>query len=187
MWGKGLRGNNATFSALAPLPVTSPATHKQIVPFWCWFLGGWDSVCSRTLGAPPTDSPVRLAVSPIASTPTGIYSQRYRSFPSQHWNPGLHGLSPQLFLVVYLHTNVRFPSPPATALPRVLSAQLPISAPPASLDECLFFNTLVVRLPYSLILGKFWLFFVFKLAVVLLLVVRGSEAYLPMPPSWPEA
>ena len=30
--------------------------------------------------------------------------------------------------------------------------QVPISAPPASLDEC-FFNSLVVRLPYSLV---FW-------------------------------
>ena len=24
--------------------VTSPATHKQIGPFWCWFLGGWACV-----------------------------------------------------------------------------------------------------------------------------------------------
>ena len=41
---------------------------------------------------------------------------------------------------------------------------LPISAPPTSLDECFFFNPLVVRLPYSLI---FWLLLVFKLFVVL--------------------
>ena len=55
------------------------------------------------------------------------------------------------------------PSPPATAVPRVLSAWLLISAPPTSLDECLFFNSLVVGLPYSLIFCQFWLFFVFKL------------------------
>ena len=30
------------------------------------------------------------------------------------------------------------------------------------------------------------LFFVFKLVFILLLVVEGSEAYLPTPPSWPE-
>ena len=31
------------------------------------------------------------------------------------------------------------------------------------------------------------IFIVFKLVVVLLLVVGGSETYLPTPPSWPEA
>ena len=36
---------------------------------------------------------------------------------------------------------------------------------------------------------SFWqlrLFFVLKLVVILLLVVGGSEAFLPMPPPWPE-
>ena len=64
--------------------------------------------------------------------------------------------------------------------------QLPVSIPPASLDECFFFNSLAVRLPYSLIFWQFWLFFVFKFVVVLLLVVRGGTVYLPMPPCWPE-
>ena len=50
-------------------------------------------------------------------------------------------------------------------------------------DEC----SLVVRLPYSLISCQFWLFFVFKFVVVLLLVVGGGTVYLPMPPSWPES
>ena len=45
---------------------------------------------------------------------------------------------------------------------------LPISAPPSSLNECFFFNSLVVRLPYSLIFWQFWM--VFKLVVFLLLV-----------------
>ena len=53
--------------------------------------------------------------------------------------------------------------PPATALPHVLSIQLRVSAPPTGLDECVFFNSLVVGLPYSLIFCQFWLFFVFKL------------------------
>ena len=52
---------------------------------------------------------------------------------------------------------------PAFALPRVLSARLPISAPPTGLDECFFFTSLVVGLPYSLIFCQFWLFLVFKL------------------------
>ena len=91
------------------------------------------------------------------------------------WNPGLYDLScSQLFLLVYPHANVGLPALPATAL-------LPISAPPTSLDECFFFNSLVVRLPYSLIFWQFWLFFIFKFVVVLLLVVQGGKVYLPMP------
>ena len=78
------------------------------------------------------------------------------------------------------------PGPPATALPRVLSTWLPVSAPPTGLDKCFFFNSLVVRLPYSSIFCQFWLFFVFKFVVVLLLVVQGGTVCLPMPPSWLE-
>ena len=48
--------------------------------------------------------------------------------------------------------------------------QLPISTPPTGLDECFFFNSLVVGLPYHLIFWWFWLFFVFKFVVVLLVV-----------------
>ena len=55
------------------------------------------------------------------------------------------------------------PGPPATALLRVLSARLPVSTTPTGLDECVFFNSLVVGFPYSLIFCQFWLFFVFKL------------------------
>ena len=44
---------------------------------------------------------------------------------------------------------------------------LPVSARPTSLDECFFFNSLVVGLPYSLV---FWLCFVFKFVVILLVV-----------------
>ena len=68
-----------------------------------------------------------------------------------------------------------FPSPP----------QLPISAPTTGLEECFFFNSSVVGLPYSSILWQFWLFFVFILVVVLLLVVQGSKACLLTPPPWP--
>ena len=84
-----------------------------------------------------------------------------------------------LALLVYLCVNVgpqgllvvRLPAPfiphsaslgPATAT-RVLSALVPVSAPPTGLDECVFFISLVVGLPYSSIFCQFWLFFVFKL------------------------
>ena len=80
-------------------------------------------------------------------------------------------LTPQLFLLVYLHANVGLPALPATTSPslpaaallRVLSTWLPSSSPPTSLDEYFFFNSLVVGLPYSSIFWQFWLFFVLNL------------------------
>ena len=72
-------------------------------------------------------------------------------------------LAPQLFLLVYLHVNVGPPGPPATVSPGVLSTHLPVSAPPTGLNECVFFNSLVVGLAYSSVFCQFWLFFVFKL------------------------
>ena len=80
MWGP--RGNNATCWALIGLSVTSPTTHKQIGPFWCWVPGGWVCVCSRTLWVSPTNSSMRLGVSPTAATTTGFYSQRFFFCPS---------------------------------------------------------------------------------------------------------
>ena len=60
--------------------------------------------------------------------------------------------------------------------------QMPISMPPTSLDECFFFNSLVVGLPYSLIFLVVLFVFVFKLVVIFLLVLQACEAYLPIPP-----
>ena len=47
-----------------------------------------------------------------------------------------------------------------------------------------FFNSLVVRVPGSLIFWHFWLFIDFRLVVILLSVVQGREGFLPMPLSW---
>ena len=68
-------------------------------------------------------------------------------------------LAPQVFLTVYLQVNVGLPSPQsaasvgpqATALSPVLSPPGCPSPPllPTGLDECFFFNSLVVELPYS--------------------------------------
>ena len=73
--------------------------------------------------------------------------------------------------------------------------QVPSSHCGFSLSTCLTslvvlvdcsFNSLVVRVPHSLIFWHFWLFMDFRLVVIVLLVVRGSEVFLPMPPSWRE-
>ena len=94
-------------------------------------------------------SPVGLGVSPFAaSTSTGVFSQRFEAlFPDAGTLGCTVCLAPQLFLPVYLHVNVGLLSPPATTLPQVPSTLLPISTPHTGLDECFFFNSLLVRIP----------------------------------------
>ena len=145
------------------------------------------------------DSPVRLGVSPATATPTDFTG---RGFEALFPHTGTLGctvcLTPQLFLLVYLHANVGLPrlpaaaslSPPAATLsvpPATASPPWPpVSALPIGLYECFFFNSLVAGLPYSSIFWQFWLLFVFQFVVVLLLVVQGGKVYLPTPPSWLE-
>ena len=82
--------------------------------------------------------------------------------------------------------HLAHPCPPATTLPQFSLPWLLISTPPTSMDKCFFFNSLVVGLPYCSIFCLFWLVFVFKFIVVLLLVVRGGTVRLSMPLSWLE-
>ena len=137
------------------------------------------------------DSPMRLGVSPAAaSTPTGVFNQRLEVlFPRAGALGCVICFAPPPFLPVCLCVNVGPRGLPATTLWGLLSAAwpdpfhyllpcwvhhplschessplwLPISAPPTGLDECFFFISLVVGLPYSSIFCHFWWFFVFKL------------------------
>ena len=147
---------------LAPLSVTSLTSHKWIVSF--------QVLIPRWVGL-SHGLPVRLGVSPTKHPPQVFTARGFEAFFTCAGTMGCAVcLAPQLFLPTYP------PSLPVTALPHFLSPQLPDSAPPTSLDECFFFNSLVVRLPCSLIFWQFWLFFVFKLVGILLLVVQRSKA-----------
>ena len=63
----------------------------------------------------------------------------------QMWDGPLPQLLPLLF------------GPPSGPCPLSSPPWLLISTPPTSLDECFFFNSLVVGLPYNLIFIRFWL------------------------------
>ena len=91
-------------------------------------------------------------------------------------------LIPQLLLPVNLHASVEMPTLPVVTLPQVLSARLPVSAPPTGLGECFFFNPMVVGLPYSLIFCQFWLLLVLNLLSFFWLCQEAQC----VPPSWPE-
>ena len=135
--------------------------YPQTGPLWCWFPSGWACARSRPRWVSPTTSPVRLEVSPAAtSTPTGVFNQRFEAlFPRCR----TLGCVVYFFLQVYLHMNVGLPNLQATAssghlaatLPQVHFIRLPISTPPTYMNECFFFNSLVVGLPYSSIFCQF--------------------------------
>ena len=190
MWGRGPIGNYGTCSTLCWFSVTPSTAHIQIGPFWCCFLSGWVCVHSRTLWVSLMNSPMRLGVSPAAtSTPKGVFNQRFEAlFPCAGALGCTLCFAPSPVLLVYLCANVGLQGLPATtlwgllaaawsapfhnpptslglpaaALLGVLSTRLPVSAPPTSLDECFFFISLVVGLPHRLIFCQFW-FFVFFL------------------------
>ena len=141
------------------------------------------------------NSPVSLRVSPASSTPKFFQSEALRFyFPMlEPWveqsvslpscsSCFIHTQTPDhpLYQDTTSHTLFLQPLPCCLFSP----AHLPISTSPTILDECFFFNSLVVRLSCSLIFWHFWLFYVFKFVV--LFVVWGSKVYVPMPPSWLE-
>ena len=81
--GEGQRGSNGACLTLLRISIFHSATHNQTGPLWCWFPSGWACAHSRPLWVSPTTSPVRLGVSPAAaSTPTGVFTQRFEAlFP----------------------------------------------------------------------------------------------------------
>ena len=121
----------------------------------------------------PMNSPVRLGVSPAASLPHKIFQSEFLRLyfpvlePWVAWSVSLPSC-PSRFICTHM-----WDCPLHQPLPCLESSppQLPISAPPTSLKECFFFNFSVVGLPYSSVFWHFWLFFVFRFVVVLLLVV----------------
>ena len=106
---------------------------------------------------------------------------------SPNWNPGLRGLfrSPVVPPGLSAHEceTAQFA---IRCLTESTSWGLAFPSPPPCLDEWFFVNSLVVGFPDSLIFCQFWLFFVFKFVIGLLLVVGGGSVCLPMPLSWLE-
>ena len=124
----------------------------------------------------PMTSPVRLGVSPAVTTPT-VFSLRGLRLYFPALEPWVaRSASLPAVCLVYLCVNVglrgathTLPAPLSATLSPDLSVYLcvneresslpllPISAPPISLDECLFFYLLGVRLPCHSIFCQFWL------------------------------
>ncbi|KAF6090781.1 hypothetical protein HJG60_012170 [Phyllostomus discolor] len=175
MWGNSLGGNNGACSGLYRISVISPASHKEIGLFRCRFPCWWVCVLCRTLWTSPMNSPVRLGVSPSTSTPTSVFNSYLEAlFPhagtlgcaicllpsfscficAQMCN---HLICQLPCLLCFFHNLlplwVRQPPfcVPGVCLPSLCCepspSWLPEPALPTSLDECVYFNSLVVGLP----------------------------------------
>ena len=136
----------SSFQTLSPLPTSKlgPIGADSQV-------GEWVCVCSRTSWVSPMNSLVRPGVSPTSANPTGFYSQRFLGCSFPHWNPGLHSLSCSPVVPSGLSTHKYVTTLIHQLQPCSMSSlpQQPASPPPTDLNECFFFNSLVVRLPYS--------------------------------------
>ena len=151
-------------------------------------------VCPRTLWISPTNSFMRLEFLLLLQSPQ-VFS--VRGFEALFPFTGTLGcevcLAPQLFFLVYLHSNVGLPSPQSTSLPALVlqpqpccesSIWLPVSAPPTHLGECFFFISLVVGLKYSSIFCQFLLFLFLNLLLSFLLYEEAQCVYLCLHLGW---
>ena len=91
--------------------------------------------------------------------PPQVFSVRgFEAFFPLCWHPGLHGMWDCWLGQPPPHLLLQLPPCPESSPP-----EQPVSSPPTDLDECFFFNSLVVGLPYSSIFCQFWLFLFFSL------------------------
>ena len=125
MHGRGRRGNNATCLALSWLSVTSPTTHKQIGPLWCWFQVGRFVYILWPHGSIQQTFLWGWEFFPLPQPPQ-IFTTR--SFEALFTHTGTLGwmicLTPHLFLPIHPHANVGPPAPQLPPLHRVCQ-QLP--------------------------------------------------------------
>ena len=149
---------------------------------------GWLCVHSRTLWVSPTNSPVRLGVSPTAtSTPTGVFNQ---------WFEALFPRAGALGCVVCHLVHQLLPRQSAAALPTPLHNPPPLwvcQLPPCSESSPPGCPSLLLLPTFLLYLLGSWTSMQFDFLSVLVVVFKLLLSFfwlctvcLPTPPSWPE-
>ena len=180
MWGRSQRRNNVACSVLIPLSVTSLASQKWFVPFRCYLqVGGFVLILGPCVSVLWGWGILPLPLSPQIFSLNCGFKSLAASTETLDFVVGLSApLSPRL---VYTPMWDCLCSLPAATLLHPLRPAAH-SGPPTS--GWMFLQFLGWWTYMQMLFWQFWLFFVFKLVVFLLLVVRGSEAFLPIPPFW---
>ena len=193
MWGRGRRGNNGTCSALCWISVTSPTADNEVGLFWCWFPGGWACVRSRTLWVCEAGSFSHCRLNPHRCFQTEVLRLYFPTLKLRvAWSILLPRCSSQFICRWMWDCPVRNLLPPWVLKPLpCLQSSLHRAAHlhPSCLPVWMTVSSLTPWLSNFhtvSIFCQFWLFFIFKFVVVVLLVVRGGTVCLPTPPSWPE-
>ena len=167
--------------ALTSFAVTSPTPHMWLVPFQL-FPGveshsGWVCVPFKSVMGPL--SRVFWKSGSFFHCPhphwflhpevMGIYSPHAGTLSCVIWLGAGIAHSQGITSIFYLpHVNVGalmpILPPPLHTTPHLLAfpPYLHVSTPPPHLDECGFFKSLVVGLPYSSIFWQFWMLFVLR-------------------------
>ena len=169
MWGRGLRGSNGACFPLCQFSVTSPTTHNRIGPFWSRFWVGGVVHALRPCGSLQQTLLWGWEFLLLVPRPPQVFSVRGLRLYFRCWSLGLLSLFQSS--VVPPSFSSRECGTTLSASHRLAMGPLCLAArfrPPTGLDECFFFNSLVVGFPYSSIFCQFWLFFVFKFVVLVL-------------------
>ena len=141
---------SAGFQSLPPLPTSKlgPSGADSWVGGFVYVLGPCGSLQQTLLGG--------WEFLPLMQPPQFFTVRGFEAlFPHTRTLSCVVCLATQLFLLVYLDMNVGPLALPAEALPGSSPPQLPVFTSPTGLDECFFFNSLIVGLPYSSIFCQF--------------------------------
>ena len=139
--------NSATCSALCWLSVTSPATQQRIGPFWCLFPGTRFVYILGSHGSLQQTLLWNWEFFPLPPPPQVITARGFEAlFPCARTLVCTVSVLP-CCSSQFFHTRIW--DRPICQPPPCCASCLPVFAPPANLDECFFFNSLFVGLPYS--------------------------------------
>ena len=139
--GEGLRGSNGACSALCLFSVTPSATHNQIGPLWCCFPSGWVCARSRPLWVSPWTLLWGWKFLPLPLQPPRVFSIRGLRLYFLELEPWLWGLLRSPAVPPSLSAGECGTTPStirclagsaSPCLLHILSAPLPLSAPPTS-------------------------------------------------------
>ena len=120
----------------------------------------------------------------MTQRPRVFTARSYGDLASWCWNPGLGSLVWCWDLSLWRYPSILYPAHVVFGTSEFHISMSPRC--PSYQSGWMWFNSLVVRLPYSSIFCWFWVMFVLYFRYNFAVVVQGGELCVPTSPSWPE-